>query len=494
MVNYIQDSITRHSIKQNRKIFLFFIFIFLNSSIIKFSQVNIFFEEVKENGFLINSEEKYKIILSLEDKISSYRLNKFFVLKEKGQSFIYHFIKIKRELTIFLNSSLFLFITEELIKKYTYSPRPYRSNIQLLLNLKLELSNKIPKIKHFTENSLYFYNIKTVKIWLLKKFPYKKNEIFQMMFKKLLPVKSKFFHNFSFLYYSLLTFNINGIQDILVNFPNNKKINCLNSFRFFKSKDTVYALGSDLNILKQNITLLEKFFLIRGIAIHKKKLIKLESNENEIVIENVKIIKKRPNLLIILPSKDFVTDYKITLKNIIKKCTNIKVLKIIELLNKEITLCKKNNRFLIMFVPIAKILDLYINRLLWKYVKRLHSRRTNSWIYNKYWKYIAGSWRFIYIKQETGKLEVLLSHKHLDKSTYVINIPNITNTFKMMDYKKINYINFLKIKYTLNGIRSLIFNRQKGVCYKCNFPLHDNKNKIINFKKKFFVLVHATCN
>lgn len=78
--------------------------------------------------------------------------------------------------------------------------------------------------------------------------------------------------------------------------------------------------------------------------------------------------------------------YKTRLKSIIINGTNLNLYDLIRKINKEIFYFKSFFNFSLFYIDIVNELDYYLYRLLWKYLKRRHPRRPNTWIYLKYWK------------------------------------------------------------------------------------------------------------
>lgn len=453
-------------------------------------------EELLEENFFFNSEEIYNIFLSLDFKISKKEINKFFVSKENGQSFSYIFQTCRKILILYLIKEFFSLIFEEVLKKNTFFPRIHRYTNEFLLRLREKLNTSNKSLVFVSKIEILLKNRKRTKKWFLKNFPYKKLNFFNIIFENYSSkIPMKFHKCLNSLYYLFLNFvlhRINKIQLFSKNLNIYQKIEMFNSISFMKNKNFVYVVTKNINFYKFFFTLLRNFFLIRGINFKKDIVREFNLDQTEININRYNLIKKSKSF-VFKQSKNYIKEYKVKIKTIIKKSKK-NFLNLIKILNKEIRIWKNYNFFLENFMNLTKTLDIYINRVLWKYVKHLHTRRKNTWIYNKYWKLIANNWRFIYVDHATGKIEILLSHKNFIQYYHTIRIPTITNFFKIIDFKKIAYINFLKWRYMLNGIKSLIFNRQKGFCYKCNFPLYEKKTKILNYKRKNLILVHSTCN
>lgn len=79
-----------------------------------------------------------------------------------------------------------------------------------------------------------------------------------------------------------------------------------------------------------------------------------------------------------------VCNYKVILKSIIKNSYNLPIFKVVKKINKEII--NWNNKRYCSVDCLNLELDLYLYKLLWKFVRRSHSRRGKIWVYNKYWK------------------------------------------------------------------------------------------------------------
>lgn len=76
--------------------------------------------------------------------------------------------------------------------------------------------------------------------------------------------------------------------------------------------------------------------------------------------------------------------HKMRIKAILKTSFNLTIPLLLKSINREINIWNSFYSKLIFFENNFK-LDLYVYRLLWKFLKRIHPRRTNTWIYSKYW-------------------------------------------------------------------------------------------------------------
>lgn len=476
----------------------------MNSSLIRVKLLENIFENLASDTIILNSEEKYQIFLNLQDKADAFYVHKFFVSKKKGQSTSSIFLDVKTTFTIELCNYLITVVSEELFKKFTYDPRAYKNDYDFISKVKEELHINNQYIKFYTKITLSVMDKKLAEIWLLKNFPFKKIETNSLLIgiikaflyskKDILSLKKP--NAVTKSYYLLINFIIHKLNNRSLEekvYKKRRKKNFWNSSILMKNKTTLLCFSSNKTKQKQNLTLINIFLKIRGITVNTEKFYNDNLKRPKLDISNCFLFKTSYNRFICLPSKNYLSFYKNKLKMIIKSTKSIDFSSLITLLNKELKIWKYDNFFFDNFQTLSKQLDHYLNQILWKYVKRLHSRRSNSWIYKKYWKYISGNWCFVSVNQSIGKIYILLSHSCSKKPRRVNRIPLISNVLKIVNFKKVYYLKFLKDRIALTGIFSLIYNRQKGLCYKCNLPLDKFKMKVFYLRKKVLILVHSTC-
>ncbi len=476
----------------------------MNGSLVKANILNDTFENLANNNIVLNSEEKFLILISLQSKTDDLNLHKFFVSKRKGQSTSSIFLNVKTTIHIELCNSLLTCISEELFKKFTYYPRAEKNNYDFVNKVKDELYFNNQSLNYYTKITFVVTDTKRVQIWLIKNFPLKKKKIHNLLFK----IIKVFSYNTTGKIPLKKVNKLKDSYDLLVNYINHKvnnksleklvvtktKKKCFrNSSILMKNKNTLFFFSSNKTNLKQNLGLINLFLEIRGISIKRKNFYNSNLIQPRINISIYSLVKSCSNIFTCLPSNDYLCIYRNKLKTIVKNNKFIDLSDLIMLLNKELKLWKYENFFLDNFQKLSKQLDFYLHRILWKYVKRLHSRRSNSWIYKKYWKYLSGNWRFVSINQATGKINILLSHSFAPLPICINRIPLITNIFTIFNFKKVFYIKFLRNRIFLIGIISLIYNRQKGLCYKCKLPIEKVKMKVHNLRKGILILIHPTC-
>jgi hypothetical protein len=492
-------------LEENRRSLFFYIFTFINSSLIRFNIINRILEDIDDKNIILSSEEKYQLLLILENKSNKIEINRFFTLKEKGQSVSYIFPNFRT--MYILNSYIYLisFLSEEIFKKFTFYPRIYRDNYDFIRKLKEEFYINNSVVSYISRIKIVLTSKNISKFWFLKNFPFRKNDIISIFLNELeislysqrLCIKNKLRSYLNTFYYLLINFFIHGIHDLGFysrRFNKCQKMKALGSLLLMKNKDEIYFPSCSKALRKKYLSLLHTFLKIRGVKLDESFCYEVNSNQYGANIGEYNLVKNVDKKFSCLSLKNQLRNYKNRLKMIIKKNKSIIINNMITILNKELKVWKKNNFFLDNFQLVSKELDRYINKLLWRYVKRLHSRRSKVWIYKKYWRYISGNWKFVSINQTTGRIDVLLSHSFFTKSSFLNRIPLITNVFKVTNAKKIFYINFLRVKNSLTGITSLIYNKQNGLCYKCKLPMHRDTLKVIKIKKKFLILLHSICD
>lgn len=200
-------------------------------------------------------------------------------------------------------------------------------------------------------------------------------------------------------------------------------------------------------------------------------------------------------------NRNFIRKYKIKLKTIVKNSNNLDLIIMLKKINFEISIWIKFYSFSYQMLDISTELDLYIYKVLWRFVKRCHPRRTSSWVYYKYWKNFSGIWKFTVYDFLKGKFYFLSSHKKLKKNFFYL--PLSLNVFDSYNSKKLNSSVYKKYQSSFISFYLFIYNRQKGLCFCCKKTLNFKTFKLVNIsnfmnKKVNFIsnlyLFHSYCN
>lgn len=217
-------------------------------------------------------------------------------------------------------------------------------------------------------------------------------------------------------------------------------------------------------------------------------------------LSNFLFFKGSSNKIYFLISAFALRQYKYRLKTLVK--TSVNCLSLVKSLNFEVGFWIKEFKDVNFFTEVAFSLDFYVYKLLWKFCKRLHPRRSNSWIFIRYWKQVSGKFKFFYTDPFNGKTFFLLSHVQ----TIVIKkrIPFTISVFSFYDKSKIYSDWFIKLRESFKGIYGILFDLQRGVCPCCgklffqfdltNLRILHVKNSVVNSNKALnFLLVHRSC-
>lgn len=197
-----------------------------------------------------------------------------------------------------------------------------------------------------------------------------------------------------------------------------------------------------------------------------------------------------------------IKKYKCKLKALVKGSPNSTCVGLIKLLNFNISLWSKKVKSTSFYKSIALSLDFYLYKLLWKWCRRFHPRRTNSWIFERYWINISGRFKFFSVNILNGKNIFLISH--FSEFEFGKRSLCFVSNFEFRDRGKFYYDSFSKLRGDFRGIYGILFDTQKGICPRCNKLLVDfDLNRLRIFHASRFpkclgaefnlVLVHACC-
>lgn len=247
--------------------------------------------------------------------------------------------------------------------------------------------------------------------------------------------------------------------------------------RFF---GTFFIFSSSVNGLFLMTNLIKNFLALRQLFINNSSF-SLRSIYQGIYFSDWKFYRSKNNIFFSVVSDNVIREYKLKLKNIVKISYTSSSFIFLKILNNEIyswLLRIKNSS---NFDFICSELDLYLYKILWKWAKRRHIRRSNTWIYSKYWKFILGSWKFCIFDPKAGKFVFLRSHSFVYSRSYFF--PNSLNMFNIFNQKKISYISFHRFLFNLEGIYLLLWKKQYGLCFVCGKSL--GVLSLINWKVVF---------
>lgn len=278
------------------------------------------------------------------------------------------------------------------------------------------------------------------------------------------------------------------------------KINIFSSsLKLIVHFNNVILLSSSLNESKFYLRILKEFLEVRGLStLGDISVVSLVSEGFDFLSWNIS--KEKKCFIHVKVNSKNVRKYKSKLKAIIKSSFTKDILSLVKDLNREIKEWTSLHFFSDDWKDLAVELDIYIYKILWRHVRRCHPRRTNTWIYSKYWKQFSGTWRFFYFDLTRNKLFFLKSH--ISVSTYLSRISSSLNTFNLYNHRKVLDFfvgrGFLPFSSGFN----FLYKKQKGLCTICRKPLYFRNSKLVksfainnssNDIFRNFKLIHNYC-
>lgn len=138
---------------------------------------------------------------------------------------------------------------------------------------------------------------------------------------------------------------------------------------------------------------------------------------------------------------------------------------ILKLLNKEILIWTSNFSFSDSFFFTSVNLDYFVYRILWKYIRKLHPRRPKTWIYNKYWKFYNGSYKFLLYDFKIGQFLFLINHMFSVVSFK--NFPIYLSNLDFFNVKRFHFLSYSSFSCYLYNVYYYLWKKQLGLCAIC---------------------------
>lgn len=285
------------------------------------------------------------------------------------------------------------------------------------------------------------------------------------------------------------------------------------SNKYFFSFVGIKFLGSFLVLLSEIsyfyflLACVRKFFLDKGFYFFVEEYNFFSINEG-FNFFGWKFFDLKSDFFLGHVSLDNIKRHKLNLKNIVKSSLFCNSFYLIDILNKNIFIWLLDYSFSDSFKLYISGLDIFLYKILWAYVKRIHPRRPNTWIYNKYWKYYNYIWLFsIYDLNKAGVLFLKL-HSFYNLKNYN-NFSNFFSIFNYLNQKRLNYVVYRCFNLNFNFVYLYLWKRQSGLCFFCKrlldyYSSYNYNLKIISnissgrfkYLRTFsnLVLVHNICS
>lgn len=281
------------------------------------------------------------------------------------------------------------------------------------------------------------------------------------------------------------------------------EVNSLKTIFFCRVFDVILISGCDSSNLFFLRKLINDFLSFRGLSL-QKDFFYIKSIYEGFDFLGWYFLKKFQTNLLTLSHSESVKKYKSKLKLIVKNNIAQSSIDLVLCLNQEISDWLFNFGFLVYFDNTCLGIDFYLYKLLWKWAKRRHSRRPNTWIYSKYWKFINGRWNFFVFDSKNGRCIFLKSH--LSSTLKFYHLPLSLNSFDILNENKLQNVLFKKFLNKFDGIYYVLWKKQYGLCVCCRkflflYPSSNLKICRVSSDKELvginsfskFVLLHKFC-
>lgn len=248
----------------------------------------------------------------------------------------------------------------------------------------------------------------------------------------------------------------------------NKKYNLIQSLNSF------ILFTENLDLLVFYKTNLIKCLVSRGINFYKEN--SLSNNITNGFSFSFWFFFSSKKKVIFSLNKQFIRNYKRKLKSILKNNSQ-NIMIVLNLINQEIVAFSELLFVSAQFSYFARQLDFYIQKRIWRYLKRIYLKRSNIWLYNKFWRKVNGIWQF-FILDGQNRITFLKSHFSFNKKS-----KHLYFSIDVFDYRnRRKFFNDLKFEFDSNTSESLnfLYYRQSGLCFICKRPVLTDRIKLIN--------------
>nr|NP_074988.1 hypothetical protein AsloCp28 [Euglena longa]P58145.1 RecName: Full=Ribosomal operon-associated A protein; Short=RoaA [Euglena longa]CAC24599.1 hypothetical protein [Euglena longa] len=440
---------------------------------------------------IISSKEKFFIVFFLCYKRNFFYNLFFYNIEIINLSFKFNFFLFYKfcfnNLVKFVMYPFLELKTENFVFNFNF----YTNLYDIFLNFKKILLKNFMKLYYFTINFNNKFNYMNKK-WLYK------NLTFNINFLKYFLKLNNFIFNGSILFF-IFNFMFNGLKSFI-----QRKCFMNNEFIYVSSLKNIYFFFKSYNEFNICINYLIYFLKYKGINFnfindHVKNFL-----TNGLTFNFIKFFNFGYKFLFKLNEKD-INYYKFNIKTLIKNFYIKNIFYTICLINNKIKNWLDKYFLFVNKKYLFLELDIFISKLLWIKIKKYHPKKSNIWIYSKYWKNFSGIWKFFIINNISGKM-IFLKY-HYDFNNYLLYLKsNYSGTFSYLytfnlynSNKKKNFL-FEKFKYKFFPKFLDLYITQKGQCYICKKHIYSKKFKIIKLKfdnnkfSKNIYLLHFYCN
>lgn len=258
--------------------------------------------------------------------------------------------------------------------------------------------------------------------------------------------------------------------------------------------------SSDLVKLKLILERFHKFLYLRGVNI----LTNISTLSSGFFNDKIEILSWRffwvkKNFFVGQVSRNTIRLHKLQLKTVIKNFGNSDCFTLLNFINRVLFDWSFHYSCTDFSWDIWGELDIYLNKLLWKWARRRHPRRPNTWIYRKYWKSFFGNFKFFALDSLTSR--VIFLRSHCLPNLVIYRLPLSVHNYDLLNSQKIESLFYKKFSYIFYGVFRSLWIKQRGLCFRCRktfYFINFSNVKVSNIKcsRNYLynlVLLHSYC-
>jgi RNA-directed DNA polymerase len=171
-------------------------------------------------------------------------------------------------------------------------------------------------------------------------------------------------------------------------------------------EDDFIVTGDSYRQLERIMTIFYDYIKLKGLYPEKTKIVNVHDGFH-FLGWNFK--KSKNGIVFCNISKQSIKDHKIKIRGIVKNSKNKTTSTLITELNSVSQIWLNNHWYATNFLPVCNHTNRYLYKLLWKWVRKRHPRKSHLWIYDHYWKIIDGRRTFLTLENHKKKDIKILS-------------------------------------------------------------------------------------
>lgn len=220
-----------------------------------------------------------------------------------------------------------------------------------------------------------------------------------------------------FISQTLLTHVFNGLQQVLKNTfiyyqikGPKKNISYSSGITMIRYEDDFIVTGHSHRQLERTMKIISDFLKLKGLYLYPEKT-KIVNVHDGFYFLGWNFKKSKNGIVLCNISKQSIKDHKIKIRGIVKNSKNKTTSTLITELNSVIRIWWNNHCCATNIWRVWNNTNQYLYKLLWKWVRKRHPRKSHLWIYDHYWKILDGRRTFLTLENQEKIRLISLSLK-----------------------------------------------------------------------------------